>query len=599
VLTRLLTDKLFIRLVVGLFIAAQVWIIISQQLFGDEAFYWLESQHLDFSYAELPGWTAWMIWLGTFLFGDNYFSVRIISFLAYLSIYYAAYLINSHLNKTQNKDISLLLLVSIPLFLLVACMALPDVWLVVFVVWISYFFIKAVGDNQLKYWLILGFIIACSINVHVRMWIWLFFAGLAFLYFFRGQKDIIKPVLLISLPLSLMGLLPILLFNYQHDFVLFSFQFDQRHPWEFQAGNFSFLISQLLVLSPLVLFLWIKSISKTKYYAQLQPVVAWLLMTALLHWLFYVIMSLFADGVRTTLHWGLISYVPVLIISGVLQVKRVLINWAIISGALVSMVMLVFIGMKNNQSSNLQTRFLDNSQGWYALSQAVKKLQKQQAIDNIIADYFMTAAELAFELGKADSIKVLPHPKNVKHGREKQLSIMEMLLTDPKSYSKEAILVVEDSTLKLQDKGKYYSQLCDYFKQVNYLESVNFSHINKQFHLFKVNNTLHKSCDIPPLFYIQFKKSNNIIDIDGWAVYHQVGIKSLSLETDNESVLINKDRMINSGITQEFPEINDPNQPANGFEIRLKPTDLTSNQFRIKAIGFDDKTYLSQIIYMD
>jgi 4-amino-4-deoxy-L-arabinose transferase-like glycosyltransferase len=599
VLTQLLKTKLFSRLVIGVFIALQIWIISSQQLFGDEAFYWLESQYLDFSYAELPGWTAWMIRLGTDLFGHSYFSVRIISFLAYLSIYYAAYLIGSHFSQTEMANNHILILVSMPLFMLISCMALPDIWLVVFVVWISYFLIKALSDDQLRYWIFLGLIIACSINVHVRMWIWLFFASLAFLYFFRGQKDRVKSAMLISLPISLIGLLPIVYFNYQHDFVLFSFQFNQRHPWEFQLGNFSFLISQLIVVTPLVLFLWFSTISKIKHYTKQQPIMAWLLLTALMHWLFYVIMSLFADGLRTTVHWGLVSYVPVLIISGMLVVKRQLLNWGVILGGLVSLLLLLFIGLNNNQNSNLQTRLLDNSQGWHALSQAVKRIQKQHNLNNIITDYFMTAAELAYELDRAYSIQVLPHAKNVKHGREKQLRIMGMLLTEPESYAQQAMLVVEDSTLKLQEKAKYYSQLCDYFKQVSYIESVNFGHINKQFHLFKVNNKKSKVCEIPPLFYIHYEKSNNNRVITGWVVMHQVGVKSLMVETGEESVLIDQDRLENKGIKQMFPEIDDPNQPTNGFEIQMRFKDIKNNQFRIKAIGNDNKEYLSQIIYID
>ena len=598
-LTHLLKTKLLSRLIIGVFIALQVWIISSQQLFGDEAFYWLESQYLDFSYAELPGWTAWMIRLGTDLFGHSYFAVRIISFLAYLSIYYAAYLINTHFFQVETANNHSLLLVSIPLFMLIACMALPDIWLIFFVVWISFFLIKAVNDNKLRHWIFLGFIIACSINVHVRMWFWLFFAGLVFLYFYRGQKYIIKSALLIALPASLMGLLPILYFNYQHDFILFSFQFDQRHPWKFQLENFSFLISQLIVVTPWVLFLWFSTVAKIKHSTKQQPIITWLLLTALIHWLFYVIMSLFADGLRTTIHWGLISYIPVLIISGILVVKKQLINWAVLSGGLFSIFLLFFIGLNNNQNSNLQTRLLDNSQGWQTLSQTVKRMQKQYNLDNIITDYFMTAAELAYELDRAESIQVLPHAKSVKHGREKQLSIMGMLLTQPSSYKQQAILVVEDSTLKLQDKAKYYSQLCDYFKHVSYIESVNFSHISKQFHLFKVNNTESQSCEIPPLFYIHYEKSHENRIITGWVVLHHIGIKSLMFEIGEESVLINQNRLTNKGIKQMFPEIEDPNQPSNGFKIQMRLKDIKNNQFRIKAIGNDNKEYLSQIIYMD
>ena len=36
-------------------------------LFVDEAFYWLEGQHLAAAYSDLPGLTAWLTRLGTWL----------------------------------------------------------------------------------------------------------------------------------------------------------------------------------------------------------------------------------------------------------------------------------------------------------------------------------------------------------------------------------------------------------------------------------------------------------------------------------------------------------------------------------------------------
>jgi hypothetical protein len=80
---------------------------------------------------------------------------------------------------------------------------------------------------------------------------------------------------------------------------------------------------------------------------------------------------------------------------------------------------------------------------------------------------------------------------------------------------------------------------------------------------------------------------------------HQIGIKSLLFEAGEESVLINQNRLTNKGIKQMFPEIEDPNQPSNGFKIQMRLKDIKNNQFRIKAIGNDNKEYLSQIIYMD
>lgn len=602
---KLRKQNIITGLLLILFFCLQFWIIINQQLFGDEAFYWLEGQHLGLSYSELPGWTAWMIRLGVELFGDNYFAVRIFSYLAFISIFYPVILINKSLaNSNQNSqsiNINLLLLLAIPIYLLIAVMALPDIWLVFFVMWISYFLIKASQYNKTKDWLIAGVLLACSINVHVRMWIWLFFAGLAFVFYFHSQHKILRPALLISLPIALLGLLPIAIFNYQNDFALFVFQFGSRHPWQFQLSNFSFLASQILVVTPLVLYLWFSHVFKLKKYSKKQPIVAWILLTALLHWLMYVIMSLFADGLRTTVHWVIISYVPVLAISSLLNKNKKLINWSIVTGTLVSLSMFLLMVFQKQHNSNWQTRLFDNSSGWHELATAVKRIQKQQNIDDLIADYFMTGAELAFELDKPGSIKVLPHDKNTKHGRQKQLQIMGLLMEKPQEFQQKALLIVEDSTLKLQDKGRYYSQLCENFSSLKYLETVTMTDSNKQFYVFVVNESGQELevCEIPPIFYIQHTLQEDKIIISGWALFHTQGIRSLAVIADDKNIALSFKSLQNKGLPKLFPEIDDPNYPNNGFEVSIPFTQFKDNQFRIMAIGNDDRKYISKIVYLD
>lgn len=593
-----LYKTLFVVLVSAI-IALQLYLLFNLQLFGDEAFYWLESQHLAWSYAELPAWTAWMISLGTKIFGHSYFAVRSLFFVGFLSIFLCIWKINKLIQtSTGTVSINLLLTLSIPLLMLIAVMALPDIWLVVFVMWSSYYLIKCIQNNKSLDWLVLGAFFAISINVHVRMWIWLFFAGLSFLFVFRSKYEVLKPAILITLPITLLGLIPVLVFNYQHDFALFAFQFGRRNPWSFQIENISFLLSQLVVVTPLVLFLWFKNIKSLPH--QNKRIISWVLITAFIHWLFYVVMSLFSDGLRTTVHWALISYVPVLSLTTVLLPNsKSIIKWAIVTGALSSLILLLLLSFKNDEESNIQARLLDNSLGWQELATAVRRIRSQQHTQNIITDYFMTAAELAFELNEPNAIKVLSHPKNIKHGRQKQLQIMGMFLENPQQYKQQALLVVEDSTLKLQEKGRYYKGLCDDFKSLKYLQTVHPSRINKQFHIFKVSQSEDESCQIPPLFYIQAKVQDNTIEISGWVILHHIGIKSLNLLTKDQPVAITSMHLSNTGIAKNFPEIQDPNTPNNAFTITVPINEISQRQFAIEALGNDGQIYLSAVFYLD
>ncbi|MFZ1711566.1 MAG: glycosyltransferase, partial [Nitrosomonas sp.] len=51
------------------------------QLIPDEAYYWQYAQHMDLSFYDHPPMVAWLIWLGTALFGQNEFGVRIGAFI--------------------------------------------------------------------------------------------------------------------------------------------------------------------------------------------------------------------------------------------------------------------------------------------------------------------------------------------------------------------------------------------------------------------------------------------------------------------------------------------------------------------------------------
>src|SRR5690606_39678849 len=67
------------RLFWGLFavvFAIKLLVAARLPLFVDEAFYWLEGQHLAPAYSDLPGLTAWLARLGVTLGGDTALGLR-------------------------------------------------------------------------------------------------------------------------------------------------------------------------------------------------------------------------------------------------------------------------------------------------------------------------------------------------------------------------------------------------------------------------------------------------------------------------------------------------------------------------------------------
>jgi hypothetical protein len=53
-------------------------------LYADEAYYWGWAQHFDFGYYSKPPMVAWLIMLGTSLFGDTFVGIKILSPVVYI-----------------------------------------------------------------------------------------------------------------------------------------------------------------------------------------------------------------------------------------------------------------------------------------------------------------------------------------------------------------------------------------------------------------------------------------------------------------------------------------------------------------------------------
>jgi hypothetical protein len=71
------------------------------------------------------------------------------------------------------------------------------------------------------------------------------------------------------------------------------------------------------------------------------------------------------------------------------------------------------------------------------------------------------------------------------------------------------------------------------------------------------------------------------------------------LRTGDKDISISLDHLPNAGIAQQFPEINDPNQPNNAFLIQIDAVTINNKQLQIIAIGNDHQEYLSKIYFIE
>ena len=512
-------NKAWFLIVYLLSVVMQCWLMLRYPLFADEAFYWLEGQHLDWSYAEVPGWTPWLSWLSSFL-PDGTFFVRLPHALAAWLMPWVGMAISLRLQPQGSPWNTGLMLLSLPLLMLTGILAIPDIWLILICMLCVLMTVSARQTRNSQYFLLLGLCIAIGINVHIRFWILLLVAAITTVYCFHSDKPFMRRCLSLTLPMALIGLVPVVMFNFQHDFPLLQFQLNERHPWSFQIQHLLFFPLQILLITPLVFFLMLRIIG-TSFQHQ-QRLVRWVLIVALAHWLLYALLGFFADGLRFNLHWGLVSYTLILSLTCVLASRPAWLFITAISGWLVSIfgaLTLIYWQQQPMVGSLLEKRITEHASGWQQLAEHTQNLL--QPGQTLVADQFITASQLAYALTMPDTIRVLPHPANSKHGRQQQIDIMGLNYT-PETTS--GLVVIEQSALKLEQQAEYYQRMCELtggLKLIGHMEIRG----TRKYDFFNIQAG---ACDVPTLFYLEVKDDR----VSGWVITDSETFDGLNLVVD-------------------------------------------------------------------
>ena len=494
------TKRLF-WLVYAITTALQLCAIWLNDLFGDEAFYWLEGQWLSWSYSEVPGWTPWTLALADWLLPQHHFFIRLPGLLAALSLPWLARGLSRQLGGQEHTGwLAALLMLSLPLLGVAGTLAIPDIWLVLLTLLAVMGLIRAIHSQRPMDYLWLGLVLAIGINVHLRFWIIVLLAGLGFIWQFRQDRQVLKGLLAISLPVMLVGFMPIAWFNWQYDFPLLAFQLQDRHPWSFQPAHLGFFVVQLLLTTPVVFALCLWQVRRSE--PNRSRLVKGITFVAVAHWLLYAIVGFFSDNLRFNWHWTLVSYVLLLVLAaGNPHIRSRFKQAAWITGTLGNgLVMATLLYWMHVQSppSALNTRITNNAVGWHDLAVKTQAVLAQQGTERLLTDQFMTLSTLAFYAPELNHIQALPHPLNRKHGRERQLAMMDRLLTGGGGSA--AVLVVEQTAMDLSQRIDLYQTWCQQLGGLRWLDHWSVKSGMKGFHYFQTQAGV---CQTPPVIYLE------------------------------------------------------------------------------------------------
>jgi len=226
-----------------------------------EAYYWNYAQHLDLSYFDHPPMTAYLIHLFTTIFGDNtfgvHFSAIFISFVLAVLLFNFLKLIFGYRTAFWSVVIGSTTFI----FALGGLIITPDGPLLLFWMLMMLSLYIAARHNNLGWWLLTGIFAGCAMVSKYPAILAIVGALFYLLFSAERRKYFTKPGPYLAAIVSFVIFLPVVVWNYRHDWASFAFQGGRRAS---EAVNiradyfFGFIGSQIGVLGIFLmpLFIW-------------------------------------------------------------------------------------------------------------------------------------------------------------------------------------------------------------------------------------------------------------------------------------------------------------------------------------------------------
>ncbi|WP_439615570.1 glycosyltransferase family 39 protein [Shinella sp.] len=220
----------------------------SIDLIPQEAYYWNYAQHPALGYLDHPPMVAWLIWLGTSMFGHSEFGVRAGATLCWLLTAFFLFRFTDNLFGRTSAFLALLLVSILPFFFAIGTVMTPDAPLTAAWAGALYFLERALIRRRRRAWLGVGICIGLGMLSKYTIAL-LGPATIVFLIIHPQSRHWLLskwPYLCAAIAVALFS--PVILWNATHDWASFQFQGSRR--WladiRFSTHTLSMFITALL-----------------------------------------------------------------------------------------------------------------------------------------------------------------------------------------------------------------------------------------------------------------------------------------------------------------------------------------------------------------
>ena len=442
-------------------------IVFTMGIMPQDAYYYLYSEHLDFSYFDHPPMVAYMLRLFSLILGKSVIAIKltdfIVTFLSLLAFYRLA---RFFLSDRQAVRASLFYGTTLLLTVL-SINTTPDVPLMLFWTLALICSYKALFDGKLKYWAAAGFLMGLTF-ISKYTGLFLLFGLFAFLVFSRShRKYLLSKQSILLLVFFAIGIFPVVYWNYLNDWTSFAFQTADRagsieelklHP-ELFLGN---LATQLMLLIP---FLFVGMV--VIVFKMIRKVIRKMTLPHEKH-LFLMVFSLpiilFFFGV-SLIYWVKLNWIMPGYISAIILVTAFL-GQKLLRGQIITSLVLHILLAVQIVFYPVSVKSDDTWFGWDQFSEEVEERMSHHPDAFLFADdNYKTSAILNFYLDR----KI--YAGNVVGSNGKQFSLLDPDLSHLEGS--DAIFIDTDKRFKhLKKSEKVPEKLLPYFDRVIELDPI-------------------------------------------------------------------------------------------------------------------------------
>ncbi|MEW6051453.1 MAG: glycosyltransferase family 39 protein [Candidatus Zixiibacteriota bacterium] len=238
-----------LSLVAYLFLVRLVYLGVPE-LLPEEAYYWNYSQHPSPGYLDHPPMVAWLIGVGTALFGKSEFGVRIGTLASWLIAAYFGMALTRELFGRRPAFAMLLLMSTLPFFFGTGLIATPDAPLTACWAGALFFLGRALLAGRSSSWFGAG--ICIGLGLLSKYTIALLVPAVVLFVITEGKRRhwLTKPQPYMALAIAAVLFAPVIYWNATHEWASFVFQTGRRLSESFRFSPHLLLGSAIVLLSP-------------------------------------------------------------------------------------------------------------------------------------------------------------------------------------------------------------------------------------------------------------------------------------------------------------------------------------------------------------